>query len=397
MKHIFVILFSLFSVQICLSVEPIDTVKWVSDVLLNYEVQKDSDLDSALVIVRKSPKNEYKKALYKFTNLIIKEQTDSKRQKLFFLALMAYNDLWSYNGISYGITCSKYYTSVSKSFCEAYDENVNPLYAPLRFKFETPSFITDSFVLDKSNINDFVEKWMAYSSDLNERDKNNFINQKIQDFYQWKENLNDEAYTKNCKELDSLKSARKRKNRERIYDLEDRIQTYLEGKKSNVCVMPRTIDICYTSDSFASIKETYESEAPLPWGWLCNKKMDSLTVVVPYLTEFNHKKFSNENGGVNLLLMDTHIDNILGKYAYDSDEKYNELMDLFHVYIDSADSFFVGSFNCKIYPIYYPIITNIYCYPDGIVFRARYSSSGFNVFFPNDKNAEVEIFGGWVE
>lgn len=397
MKHIFVILFSLFSVQICLSVEPVDTVKWVNDVLLNYEMQSESSQDSALVIIRKSPKKEYKRALVRFTDMIIKEQTDSKRLKLFFLALMAYNDIWSYKGIFYGITCSKYYSSVSKSFCDVYDENVNPLYAPLRFKFETPSFITDSFVLDKSNINDFVEKWMAYSSDLNERDKNNFINQKIQDFYQWKENLNDEAYTKNCKELDSLKSARKRKNRERIYDLEDRIQTYLEGKKSNVCVMPRTIDICYTSDSFASIKETYESEAPLPWGWLCNKKMDSLTVVVPYLTEFNHKKFSNENGGVNLLLMDTHIDNILGKYAYDSDEKYNELMDLFHVYIDSADSFFVGSFNCKIYPIYYPIITNIYCYPDGIVFRARYSSSGFNVFFPNDKNAEVEIFGGWVE
>lgn len=397
MKHIFVILFSLFSVQICLSVEPVDTVKWVNDVLLNYEMQSESSQDSALVIIRKSPKKEYKRALVRFTDMIIKEQTDSKRLKLFFLALMAYNDIWSYKGIFYGITCSKYYSSVSKSFCDVYDENVNPLYAPLRFKFETPSFITDSFVLDKSNINDFVEKWMAYSSDLNERDKNNFINQKIQDFYQWKENLNDEAYTKNCKELDSLKSARKRKNRERIYDLEDRIQTYLEEKKSNVCVMPRTIDICYTSDSFASIKETYESEAPLPWGWLCNKKMDSLTVVVPYLTEFNHKKFSNENGGVNLLLMDTHIDNILGKYAYDSDEKYNELMDLFHVYIDSADSFFVGSFNCKIYPIYYPIITNIYCYPDGIVFRARYSSSGFNVFFPNDKNAEVEIFGGWVE
>lgn len=397
MKHIFVILFSFFIVQITLSAEFVDTVKWVSDVLMNCEVQKDSDLDSALVIVRKSPKNEYKKALYKFTNLIIKEQTDSKRQKLFFLALMAYNDLWSYNGISHGITCSKYYTSVSKSFCEAYDENVNPLYAPLRFKFDTPSFITDSFVLDKSNINDFVEKWMAYSSNLKEKDKNNFINQKIQDFYQWKENLNDEAYTKNCKELDSLKSARKRKNRERIFDLEDRIQTYLEGKKSNVCVLPRTIDICYTSDSFASIKETYESEVPLPWGWLGNKKMDSLTVVVPYLTEFNHKKFSNEEGGVNLFLMDAHINNILGKYAYDSDEKYNELMDLFHVYIDSADSFFYGSFNSTIYPIYYPIISNIYCCPDGIVIRARYSSSGFNVFFPNDKNAEVEIFGGWIE
>ena len=164
--------------------------------------------------------------------------------------------------------------------------------------------------------------------------------------------------------------------------------------------MPRTIDICYTSDSFASIKETYESEAPLPpllLGWLGNIKMDSLTVVVPYLTEFNHKKFSNEEGGVNLFLMDAHINNILGKYAYDSDEKYNELMDLFHVYIDSAHSFFNGSFNSTIYPIYYPIISNIYCFPDGIVIRARYSSSGFNVFFPNDKNAEVEIFGGWVE
>lgn len=397
MKHIFVILFSLFTVQICLSVEPVDTVKWVNDVLMNCEVQKDSDLDSALVIVQKSPKKEYKKALYKFTNLIIKEQTDSKRQKLFFLALMAYNDMWSCNCINHGITCSKYYSSVSKSFCDVYDENVNPLYAPLRFKFDTPSFITDSFVLDKSNINDFVEKWMAYSSNLKERDKNNFINQKFQEFYQWKENLNDEAYTKNCKELDSLKSARKRKNRERIFDLEDRIQTYLEGEKSNVCVMPRTIDICYTSDSFASIKETYESEAPLLLGWLGNIKMDSLTVVVPYLTEFSHKKFSNEEGGVNLFLMDTHINNILGKYADDSQEKYNELMDLFHVYIDSADSFFNGSFNSTIYPIYYPIISNIYCFPDGIVIRARYSSSGFNVFFPNDKNAEVEIFGGWVE
>ena len=91
MKHIFVILFSLFSVQICLSVEPIDTVKWVNDVLMNCEGQKDSDLDSALVIVQKSPKKEYKKALYKFTDLIIKGQTDSKRQKLFFHALMAYN------------------------------------------------------------------------------------------------------------------------------------------------------------------------------------------------------------------------------------------------------------------------------------------------------------------
>lgn len=397
MKHIFVILFSLFSVQICLSVEPVDTVKWVSDVLLNYEVQKDSDLDSALVIVRKSPKNEYKKALYKFTNLIIKEQTDSKRQKLFFLALMAYNDMWSYNGISYGITCSKYYTSVSKSFCEAYDENVNPLYAPLRFKFDTPSFITDSFVLDKSNINDFVEKWMAYSSNLKERDKNNFINQKIQEFYQWNENLNDEAYKKNCKELDSLKSARKRKNRELIFDLEDRIQTYLEEKKSNVCVMPRTIDICYTSDSFARIKETFESEAllpPLPLGCFGCKKMDSLAVIVPCLMEFNNKNFSNEEGGVNLFLADTHINNILGKYADESDEKHNELMDLFHVYIYSADSFF---YNCTIYPIYYPVISNIYCCPDGVVFRVRYTSSGFNVFFPNDKNVEVELLGGWVE
>ena len=83
----------------------------------------------------------------------------------------------------------------------------------------------------------------------------------------------------------------------------------------------------------------------------------------------------------------------MGKYADESDEKYNELMDLFHIYIDSADSFF----NCNIYPIYYPIITDIYCCPDGIIFRARYSSSGFNVFFPNDKNAEVEFFAGWIE
>ena len=397
MKHIFVILFSLFSVQICLSVEPVDTVKWVNDVLLNYEMQSESSQDSALVIIRKSPKKEYKRALVRFTDMIIKEQTDSKRLKLFFLALMAYNDIWSYKGIFYGITCSKYYSSVSKSFCDVYDENVNPLYAPLRFKFETPSFITDSYVLDKSNINDFVENWKSYSLSLKERDKNNFINQKIQEFYQWNENLNDEAYTKNCKELDSLKSARKRKNRELIFDLEDRIQTYLEGKKSNVCVMPRTIDICYTSDSFASIKETFESEAllpPLPLGCFGCKKMDSLAVIVPCLMEFNNKNFSNEEGGVNLFLADTHINNILGKYAYDSDEKYNELMDLFHVYIDSADSFF---YNCTIYPIYYPVISNIYCFPDGIVIRARYSSSGFNVFFSNDKNEEVEIFGEWIE
>lgn len=394
MKHIFVILFSFFIVQISLSAESVDTVKWVSDVLLNYEVQKDSDLDSALVIVRKSPKNEYKKALYKFTNLIIKEQTDSKRQKLFFLALMAYNDMWSCNCINHEITCSKYYSSVSKSFCDVYDENVNPLYSPLRFKFDTPSFITDSFVLDKSNINYFVENWKSYSSALKERDKNNILNQKIQEFYKWKEHLNDEAYAKNCRELDSLKSARKRKNRERISDLEDRIQTYLEGKKSNVCVMPRTIDICYSSDSFARIKETYELEPPLPLGWFGNIKMDSLAVIVPCLMEFNNKNFSNEEGGANLFLVDTHINNILGKYADESDEKHNELMDLFHVYIYSADSFFN---NCTIYPIYYPVISNIYCYPDGVVFRVRYTSSGFNVFFPNDKNIEVEIFGGWIE
>ncbi|MBP5703073.1 MAG: hypothetical protein J6X12_00060, partial [Paludibacteraceae bacterium] len=70
------------------------------------------------------------------------------------------------------------------------------------------------------------------------------------------------------------------------------------------------------------------------------------------------------------------------------------LMDLFHVYIYSADSFF---YNCTIYPIYYPVISNIYCCPDGVVFRVRYTSSGFNVFFPNDKNIEVELLGGWVE
>ena len=97
----------------------------------------------------------------------------------------------------------------------AYDENENSLYAPLRFTFETPSFITDSFVLDKSNINDFVENWKVYSSVLKERDKNNIINQKIQEFYQWNEHINDEAYTENCKELDSLCSTRKRKNRKK--------------------------------------------------------------------------------------------------------------------------------------------------------------------------------------
>jgi len=388
MKHIFVIIFSLFSVQICLPMESVDTVKWVNDVLLNYEMQSESSQDSALVIIRKSPKKEYKRALVRFTDMIIKEQTDSKRLKLFFLALMAYNDIWSYKGIFYGITCSKYYSSVSKSFCDAYDENENSLYAPLRFTFETPSFITDSFVLDKSNINDFVENWKVYSSVLKERDKNNIINQKIQEFYQWNEHINDEAYTENCKELDSLCSTRKRKNRERISDLEDRIQTYQERNKSNVCVFPRTINVCYTSDSFARIKEI-----PAPIGCFGIKKIDSLNVIVPFLTEFNHKKVSNETGGVCLFLMDTHINNILGKYADESDEKYNELMDLFHIYIDSADSFF----NCNIYPIYYPIITDIYCCPDGIIFRARYSSSGFNVFFPNDKNAEVEFFAGWIE
>ncbi|MDO4525927.1 MAG: hypothetical protein Q4B61_11440, partial [Bacteroidales bacterium] len=352
MKHIFVIIFSLFSVQICLPMESVDTVKWVNDVLLNYEMQSESSQDSALVIIRKSPKKEYKRALVRFTDMIIKEQTDSKRLKLFFLALMAYNDIWSYKGIFYGITCSKYYSSVSKSFCDAYDENENSLYAPLRFTFETPSFITDSFVLDKSNINDFVENWKVYSSVLKERDKNNIINQKIQEFYQWNEHINDEAYTENCKELDSLCSTRKRKNRERISDLEDRIQTYQERNKSNVCVFPRTI--CYTSDSFARIKEI-----PAPIGCFGIKKIDSLNVIVPFLTEFNHKKVSNETGGVCLFLMDTHINNILGKYADESDEKYNELMDLFHIYIDSADSFF----NCNIYPIYYPIITDIYCCP----------------------------------
>ncbi|MBR4840748.1 MAG: hypothetical protein IK005_09765 [Paludibacteraceae bacterium] len=392
MKYIFVILFSFFAVHICLPMEPVDTTKWVNDVLLNCKAQKDSSLDSALIIVRKSPKKEYKRALFQFTDVIIKEQTDSKCQKLFFLALMAYNDIGSYKNISYGITYSKYYSSVSKSFCDAYDENANPLYAPLRFTYEAPSFITDSFVLDKSNINDFVENWKAYSSVLKERDKNNIINQKIQVFYQWNEHLNEEAYAENCKELDSLYSTRKRKNRERISDLEDRIQTYLERKKSNVCVLPRTINFCYTSDSFARIKE-YRLYPPMPFGGLNIKKIDSLNVIVPYLTEFNHKKVSNEDGGVRMFFMDTHINNILGKYADESDEKHNELMDLFHIYIDSANSFF----NASLYPIYYPIITDICCCPDGIIFRARYLSSGFDVFFPNDKNAEIDFFDVWIE
>ena len=54
---------------------------------------------------------------------------------------MAYNDIWSYKGIFYGITCSKYYSSVSKSFCDAYDENENSLYAPLRLKRQVSSQI----------------------------------------------------------------------------------------------------------------------------------------------------------------------------------------------------------------------------------------------------------------
>ena len=59
--------------------EPVDTVKWVNDVLLNYEMQSENSQDSALVIIRKSPKKEYKRALVRFTDMIIKEQTDSKR------------------------------------------------------------------------------------------------------------------------------------------------------------------------------------------------------------------------------------------------------------------------------------------------------------------------------
>ena len=379
----------LSSIPFVLSAESVDTVKWVNEALLNYDMQTDHRTDSALIIIRQFPRKEYKETLYRFKRFVITEQIDSNLLKLYFGALMAYNDMWSYNEISYGISWSKHYASVANSFCETYDKNVKPLYAPLRFKFQMPDFITDSFVLDKSNLNDFVEKWLAYSSVLMDKEKNNKINLKIQEFYRWEEQIKEEEYTKKCKEKDSLYSTNKQKNIERISDLEDEIKTYVE-QKSNVCLLPRTVDICYTSDSFTRIKENYNSYLPFPDGPLpC--KVDSQIVVVPYLTGFNQKEVSKGNREFKIFLMDTYLRNLLGKCAEESDEIRKKLMSLFCIYIFSFNSYYY------VYPVDYPIITNMCYCPDGVLFRVRYASSGYTVFFPNEPNAQIETLGEWLE
>lgn len=381
MKYI-ILFFSLFlSIHTVLSAESIDTVQWVNNVLMKSEIQSDPNFDSALIVIRQSPKNEYKKALSRCVRLISEEKTEA-RVRLWYQALMVYNDNFSYNVISSTIVGSADYVDKAKWFCDSYNEIENKFYAPLRLKFDSPSFVSDSFVLDKKNISDFTNGWFDYSSSLMERDKNNPINQKFQEYFQWKEKRKEERYVRCCVERDSLYSTKKRKHRERISDLEDEIKDFEEERKLNVCVLPRTIDVCYSKDSFVNIKERLISEPPFRVGCLPCK--DSLAVIVPYLTSLKH----NEDGGTRFLLLDYHITSILGQYAEKSKKQRNEIWNLFRIN--------VFSWEFRYYTSFYSITA--LCCRDGVVLRLHYEDSGGQyIFIPNDKSAEIIIFNSWVE
>lgn len=382
MKYLFLLL-TIISPLKLLSKESIDTVQWVNNVLYDLENEIDSSLDSVLIVVKESPKNEYKKALSKSVKFFSEEKNYAYLRSWYQL-LMAYNDNWSYNAISNTIIMSNNCISFAKCFCEAYDNNKNELYAPLREKFEFPDFISDFYVLKKSDLNDFKNHWIKCSSICMERDKYNPINMKVQEYYRWKNKVAEERYVRLCLIRDSLYSTNKRINRDRISELEDEIRMYEEQREANICVLPRTIDVCYTRDSFVQL----EKDESLFFEGHMQFKLDSQNVIVPYLTEYNDRKVSNEDGDLNLLLLDTNITAILGKYAGRSRQRRKEIKNRFNIDVISLGSCYYTSLES---------ITAICC-PDGVVFRVYYNNySGYYVFFPNDINAEIKEFGQWIE
>lgn len=388
MKYINLFLWCFLSVQIVL----LDSIsaQRVDDALFDFDHKEGRSIDSFLIAIQQFPREECKPALSEITKSIFNENPNDTLQKMCVKALMSYNDVWSYGCISYEIDRAKCYSSVVKSFFDVYEENENPMYKPLKQKFEVPVFINDSFVLNDTNFSAFVENWSNYSSLLMIRDKVHPINEKVHDFYRWIEHRGYETYVTNCSERDSLCNLSKRKYRDRIAILEDQIKEYIDGMKNDVYLFPRTIDVCYTTDSFSKLKEIYELESIIP-GICYQSRVDSQTVIVPYLVEFNSKRVSKGNGDTRFFLMDTYIKNLLGTYAKESERNYKKISRLFNVSISVYEN------HIHIDPNSYPIITNICSYSDGVLFYVEQKSSGYCVFFPNDEGAKIESFGEWIE
>lgn len=389
MKYVIVFLLCLLSTQTILSEEIQKNQEGNNTLVKNNELLLRKP-DSLLLVIQQNPSKEYKPTLEKFATTVFIENPNSKLQKLCLNTLMLYNDIWAYNCISYVIEYSKNYTSAAKCFCDAYDENKILLFRPLRQKYEIPNFISDSFVLTKTNLNDFVDKWLNYSSILMSKDKFNPLNNKIQEFYRWEEQRRYKEFLLYCIEKDSLCSLNKSKNNERIAILNDLIKRYKEAEANTKIILPRTIDVCYSSDSFAHYEEEYKQKPLFNEG--CPRcRRDSQTVIVPYLKNFYKKEASNEKDEVHVFLMDTHIMNLIGNYACESNSNPKQISNLFNVDITFAEN------NMYVYPETHPTITNICSYSDGVLFNVRYINSGYWAFLPNDEKGEIMLLGHWVE
>lgn len=387
MKYVIPILFYFVSMQMALSVDSI-AVHRIDDALINHDQLLERRIDSLLIGIQQSPREEYKQTLAEISSSIFNEHPDYTLQKLCIKALMSYNDHWSYDCISSEIDRSKNYSSVIKSFFDAYEEIENPMYKSLKQKFEVPMFIKDSYLLNESGFDDFVEQWSIYSSSIIEKNKNHPINKKIQDFYRWMERRGYDTYMNNCSERDSLYNLSKRKYRNKISILDDQIKRYIDGIENYECILPRTIDVLYSSDSFVRLKNTNELDPIIP-GSCLRCSVDSQVVVVPYLTDFNSKR--SPQGETHIFLMDTYIKNLLGKYAEKSERNHEKICNLFNVSISIRNN------HVYLYPYSYPIITRICSYSDGVLFNVMNVSSGYCVFFPNEDNSPIETFGEWIE
>lgn len=363
-----------------------DTVKWVNETLLNYDTLYADRIDSALTLIKNSPKEEYRAALSTFgRKVLFYDKSNSRIIRLCLRALMAYNDWRSYYFINSFCSHSRYIKYVAKCFCDVYDENNNKFFAPIRRKLATPEFINKYQILDESNINQFFDDWNKYSLTEMEKDKDNPLNIKIQEFYRWKENEDKTYYVENCKERDSLKALGKRKYKDEISYLQNNIDNYLRHKK--VCVMPHYIDVYFSQDTFSNYKDSV-CLIPPHQPFLAPGKRDSHTVVVPFLSE----NVLNLEKNPMFFLSDNQVESFMANHVFNSDDMRDKMIELIGI---------------DIYQFFdYMNIFSALFYSDGVVFQIAYgpiggelgyeSGGGFAVFIPNDKNKEIEDFCYWI-